>query len=196
MSRVRTFIAVEVDRAMGSRLTALQQALARSGDDVKWVEPDSLHLTLLFLGDVDERELPAVCRAVAAVCARRPPFLLALQGVGCFPTLRRPRVVWAGVGTGSAELIALHDALEPPLLDLGCYRREERQYTPHLTLGRVKADGRTDRLTQAIEKQAGWQGGECEVGEVLVMSSQLTPQGPIYSILSTAVLGAPAAGDD
>ena len=117
---------------------------------------------------------------------------LGVEGVGCFPNMRRPRTVWAGVGTGAADLVALHDALEPPLLDLGCYRREERQYAPHLTLGRVKGDGSTDRLTQALLKQAAWRGGECEVDAVRVMSSELRPDGPVYSVLSTVKLRTPA----
>lgn len=189
MSRLRTFVAVELEKGLRARLVALQAALARAGGDVKWVEADNLHFTLLFLGEVDEREVHAVCTAVRDVCARVPAFLLALAGVGCFPNPRRPRVVWAGAGAGAAELVALHDALEEPLMALGCYRREERQYTPHITLGRVKTERPLGGLPAALERQAGWQGGECEVSEVLVMASQLTPQGPIYSVLSTAPLG-------
>jgi 2'-5' RNA ligase len=74
------------------------------------------------------------------------------------------------------------------LIELGCYRHEERQFSPHLTLGRVKGDGTTDRLTQALTKQSAWRAGECEVDRVLVMSSELTPAGPIYSVVSTAKL--------
>lgn len=195
MARLRTFIAVELEKGLRSRLVALQQALGRAGGDVKWVEPDNLHFTLLFLGEVDEREVPEVCQAVGDACAAVPAFLLSLQGIGCFPHPRRPRVIWVGAGTGAAEMVALHDVLEGPLLALGCYRREERQYTPHITLGRVKTDRPLTGLTAAIEKQAGWHGGECEVSEVRVMSSQLTPQGPIYSILSTAALGEPTVAD-
>jgi 2'-5' RNA ligase len=114
-----------------------------------------------------------------------------VEAVGCFPNPRRPRTVWAGVGEGGAELVALHDALEPPLLDLGCYRREERQYTPHITLGRVKSDRPTDRLAQVLTKNAKWQGGTTEVREVLVLSSELTPQGPVYTVLSRAKLRKP-----
>jgi len=75
---------------------------------------------------------------------------------------------------------------EPPLLDLGCYRREERHYTPHITLGRVKSDRPADRLALALAKQAAWKGGETTVREVLVMSSELRPQGPVYTVLSRA----------
>src|SRR5260370_42674747 len=118
-----------------------------------------------------------------------PAFPLRFEGVGCFPNSRRPRIVGIGVGEGPQELCALPDDLEPPLLDLGCYRREERKYTPHITLGRVKSDRPTEKLGPALLKHAGWQGGEIAVTEVLVMSSELTPQGPLYTVLSRAKLG-------
>jgi 2'-5' RNA ligase len=192
--RLRTFLAVDVGKAVRARLVALQESLARTGAGVKWVEPENLHVTLLFLGEVDEREVIDVCRAVAEVCGRHDRFALSVETVGCFPNPRRPRVVWAGCGVGGPELIALHDALEPPLLALGCYRREERQYTPHLTLGRVKSEGGGPALAVALQHKAGWQAGETEVREVLVMSSELTPQGPVYAVLSRAKLRKPAGG--
>src|SRR5262245_32157842 len=140
MARLRTFIAVELEKGIRSRCVALQQSLGRSGGEVKWVEPDNIHVTLLFLGEVDEREVHELCRAVCETCSGFEPFALSVEGLGCFPNARRPRVVWVGVGAGAARLVALHDALETPLLELGCYRREERRYTPHVTLGRVKSD--------------------------------------------------------
>jgi 2'-5' RNA ligase len=188
MARLRTFIAVDLGQPIRDRCVALQETLARTGTEVKWVEPENLHVTLLFLGEVEDRAVPDLCRAVADVCAAREVFPMSVETVGCFPNPRRPRTVWAGVGEDGAELVALHDALEPPLLELGCYRREERQYTPHITLGRVKSDRPTDRLAQALTKNANWQGGTTEVREVLVLSSELRPQGPVYTVLSRAKL--------
>jgi 2'-5' RNA ligase len=188
MARLRTFIAVDLGRAIRDRCVALQEGLARTGTDVKWVEPENLHVTLLFLGEVGDRDVPALCQAVAGCCAGHDAFAMSVETVGCFPNPRRPRVVWAGVGLGTQELVALHDALEPPLLALGCYRREDRQYTPHITLGRVKSDRPTEPLAAALAKQAGWRGGEVAVREVLVLSSELTPKGPEYTVLSRAKL--------
>jgi 2'-5' RNA ligase len=188
MARLRTFIAVDLGKALRDRCVSLQENLIRAGTDVKWVEPDNLHLTLLFLGEVNDRDVPAMCAAVGEVCARFAPFTLTVEGAGCFPNPRRPRVVWVGIGEGTQELVALHDALEGPLLDLGCYRREERQYTPHVTLGRVKSERPTDRLAAALAKLAGWKGGQVAVRELLVLSSELKPEGPIYTVLSRAHL--------
>jgi 2'-5' RNA ligase len=189
MARLRTFIAVDIGKTIRDRAVALQEKLAQTGAAVKWVEPQNIHVTLLFLGEVEDREVPAVCRAVADETRTHLPFRLSIEGVGCFPNPRRPRIVWIGVGEGTQELCALHDGLEPPLLDLGCYRREERKYTPHITLGRVKSAGPTDTLGPALVKHAGWQGGQLLVNETLVMSSELTSQGPIYAVLSRAKLG-------
>lgn len=192
MKRLRTFIALELPKHVRDKAVVLQESLARAGGEVKWVEPENLHVTLLFLGEVGDRDVPAVCRAVADGCAARGPFAIAVEKVGCFPSARRPRVVWVGVGEGAGEVVALHDALEEVLLELGCYRREARQYTPHVTLGRVKREeGPADALGSALARKADWQGGAVDVREVLVMSSELTPQGPVYAVLSRAKLGGP-----
>ena len=192
--RLRTFVAVDLGKPLRDRLVSLQENLARNGADVKWVEVENLHVTLLFLGEVDERELLPVCRAVSVVCGRHDRFVLSVDSVGCFPNPRRPRVVWAGVGMGGPELAALHDSLETPLQELGGYRREDRHYTPHITLGRVNSDSSVDALTAALTKKANWHGGiEIEVEEVLVMSSQLTSKGPQYTVLSRGKLRKPSA---
>jgi 2'-5' RNA ligase len=189
MARVRTFIGIDPGKPIRDRLVALQETLGRTATDVKWVEPDNLHVTLLFLGEVEMLEVPALCQAVADAVAKQSAFTMSVEKVGCFPNSRRPRILWAGVGEGVQEVVAVHDAVELPLLDLGCYRREERRYSPHITLGRVRGDHRPDKLTVVLAKQASWVGGTVQVREIHVMSSELTSQGPVYSVLSRARLG-------
>jgi 2'-5' RNA ligase len=195
MARLRTFIAVDLDKASRDRTVALQESLGRASEHVKWVEPENLHVTLLFLGEVEDRDVPAVCAAVAECTARQPPFPMTVERAGCFGNPRRPRTLWVGVGEGTQELVALHDALEPPLLDLGCYRREERQYTPHITLGRVRSERPNDALAQALARQKDWQGGRLLVRELLVLSSELTRDGPVYTVLSRAKLDQASTAD-
>jgi 2'-5' RNA ligase len=187
-NRLRTFIAVALDTFTHDRLVGLQERLAETGVPVKWVEPNNLHITLLFLGEVDAREVPAVCKAVEAACRGASPFGLTLTGTGAFPTVRRPRTLIVHVTEGADALRALHDALEAPLMKLGCYRREERTYTPHLTLGRVKGQAAAEPLVAAVKQFERWQGGQTQVHEVLVMSSELRPQGPEYTVLCRAPL--------
>jgi RNA 2',3'-cyclic 3'-phosphodiesterase len=188
MKPTRTFIAIDPGKAIRDRVESLQENLAKTGAGIKWVPHDNLHLTLLFLGEVDQRDLTNVCHAVSDVTVAQTAFGMSIEGAGAFPNLRRPRTLWVGVGTGAQEVCALHDALEKPLLKLGCYRREERGYTPHLTLGRVRAERVPDELGAALKKYAGWKAGESQVTEVLVMGSELTPEGSVYTVLSRARL--------
>jgi RNA 2',3'-cyclic 3'-phosphodiesterase len=189
MSRIRTFIGIDIGKPIRDRLVGLQETLGRTGVEVKWVEPENLHVTLLFLGEVDEREVPSVCTAISDAAAKHEPFTMSIETAGCFPNPRRPRVLWVGVGEGVQGVCALHDSLEPPLLELGCYRREQRKYTPHVTLGRVKSDRPSNDLSVALAKNGVWKGGDTVVREVLVMSSQLGPKGPVYTVLSRGKLG-------
>src|SRR5262245_19666146 len=100
MARTRTFIGIDIGDAIRANATALQKELAKSGAEVKWATPESMHITLLFLGEVEDRELHAVCRAVKESAAGEPPFALRVSGVGAFPTPRRPKVLWAGITDG------------------------------------------------------------------------------------------------
>src|SRR5205807_834515 len=80
----RTCTARDLGQPIGDKAVALQESLARAGSDVKWVEPENLHVTLLFLGEVDDRDVPAVCRAVGACCQERQPFTMSIEHLGCF----------------------------------------------------------------------------------------------------------------
>jgi 2'-5' RNA ligase len=189
MPRTRTFIGIDIGEGIRDKAVALQESLARTGAEVKWASADSLHITLLFLGEVDDRELHAICRAVKQVTAHEPPFTLHMSGVGAFPNLRHPKILWAGITDGADALRRLYDDLETKMLDLGGYRKEERGYTPHLTLGRVKAE--RDSITLAPElakRQTSWDGGKTTVDEVLVFSSVLERDGPVYTILGRGEL--------
>jgi 2'-5' RNA ligase len=189
VARTRTFIGIDIGDGIRSGAVALQEALAKTGADVNWASAESMHVTLLFLGEVDDRELHAVCRAVKEAAAGEPPFPLRVSGVGAFPNARRPKVLWAGVTEGADELQRLYLALEAKMLELGCYRKEERGYTPHLTLGRVKGDADGFALAAELPKRAAWDGGRTAVEEVLVFSSELGRDGPVYTVIGRATLG-------
>jgi RNA 2',3'-cyclic 3'-phosphodiesterase len=188
MARIRTFIGVGLDKSILGRLISLQEQLASTGADAKWVEPENLHVTLLFLGEVGDRDVVDVCRTISTSCKDIPAFGMTVEGVGCFPDASRPRTLWVGLGEGGQEMRDLHNDLEQALFDLGCYRKEGRRYTPHITLGRMKSDAANAEITSMLTKQAAWKGGPMHVSEVLVMSSQLTSKGPIYSVLSRGKL--------
>jgi 2'-5' RNA ligase len=191
MARVRSFLAVEVTDAVRRKAAALQGELARTGADINWVDPANLHVTLLFLGEVEDRELHSLCRLAAAAVAAEPPFEVRVGGVGAFPNGRRPKTVWAGVTAGAAELGRLYAGLEQALVEAGFYRREERAYTPHLTLGRVKSEAAGQLLAPALPKHLAWDGGRAAVGEVVAFASELRREGPVYVPLGRAPLLGP-----
>jgi 2'-5' RNA ligase len=188
MARTRTFIGIDISEAIRTRAGLLQTELSKSGAAVKWVEPESMHVTLLFLGEVDDRELHAVCKVVKAVATSEPPFTMRVSGVGAFPTPRRPKVIWAGITDGAEPLQRLNAALEERMLDLGCYRKEERGYTPHLTLGRVKGEADGQALASELPKRLAWDGGRVTVDEILVYSSEMDRDGPVYTVLGRGPL--------
>jgi 2'-5' RNA ligase len=188
MARIRTFIGLDVGDGIRQSAAALQNQLAATGAAVNWTAPANFHLTLQFLGDVDDRDLAGVCRAVAAGAAGEPPFRLRVSGLGAFPTPRRPKVLWAGVAEGGDEVRRLFAALELPLTALGVYRKEDRPYTPHLTLGRAKDEAAGHALAPLLTKHRDWDGGRTEVDEVLVYSSELRRDGPDYAVIGRARL--------
>ncbi|MGL6076293.1 MAG: RNA 2',3'-cyclic phosphodiesterase [Fimbriiglobus sp.] len=189
MARLRTFIAVEIDTSTRQKVATLQRILATLTDSVNWVEPQNIHVTLLFLGEVDDRDIPGIHKILKNAARKAEPFNLECRGLGAFPTPRRPKVLWAGIESGAEELVALHTAMETPLLELGGYRQEERAYTPHLTLGRITSDEDAAKLALEIPKQATWSSGQTTIEELLLFSSELRRSGPEYTVLARAPLG-------
>lgn len=188
MPRTRTFVAVEITDAIRQRAGELVELLSVATSDVKWVAAENLHWTLQFLGDVDELQIPEVCKAVAAGAAERQPFDLAARGAGAFPSADRPRTLWIGAGEGADAMATLHAAIERRLRKRG-YRGEDRRFVPHVTLGRAGRKGRPQSLAAELAELADFDAGSMRVEEVTVFASQLTRDGPIYNALSRTPLG-------
>jgi 2'-5' RNA ligase len=188
--KVRTFIAVEISSEVRGKTQRLISALAATSANVKWVEPENLHLTLKFLGDVEMLEVPQLCQAVDEAVADLPPFDVQFHGAGAFPSVERPRTVWVGMTAGSEEMVALHDALEQRLAALG-FRSDGRRFRPHLTIGRVRSSSPSEIrvLASLLADQRDFVGGSGDVSEVVVFSSELSRAGPAYEPLSHAELG-------
>jgi 2'-5' RNA ligase len=189
MSRhLRTFIAVAISPEVRSRAQKLIGELSGTSAKVRWIEPENLHYSLKFLGDVELLEIPRVCEAVHRAVADLPPFEITAQGTGAFPDVRRPRTIWLGVGEGSEAMIELNGAVERELAPLG-FRREQRRFRPHLTIGRVRgAPHGMNELGRLVEQHADFVGGVVSVDEVIVFSSELGPDGPTYEPLATSTL--------
>ncbi|HUY89664.1 MAG TPA: RNA 2',3'-cyclic phosphodiesterase [Pirellulales bacterium] len=185
---VRTFVAVEISPEIRARAAQLISRLNPTAAKVRWVEPHNMHLTLKFLGDVDLLELPELCQAVSDAVADLPPFEIEARGAGVFPDLRNPRTVWLGIGRGADEMIELHAAVERALTGLG-FRREQRRFRPHLTLGRVRGAGPGNQeLAERVAEHADFAGGVASVEAIVVFSSELGRDGPTHEALATAAL--------
>ena len=109
---MRAFIGIALPSVVRETLSALQHELARSGADVKWVEPEHLHVTLKFLGEITEAQRQAVEGILRDIGAREPPFLLGMEGLGAFPTIEAPRVMWVGLSEGREAVIRIAQAIE------------------------------------------------------------------------------------
>jgi 2'-5' RNA ligase len=187
MKRLRTFVAVAIPDDLRKRAMTVVRQLAAVADNVKWVEPESLHWTLQFLGPVPELEVGDICAAVADGVFEIEPFELTIRGASAFPSPDRPRTLWLGVGQGHDEMIALQAAVEKSLEPLG-FRGEARRFTPHLTIGRPGRGDPSPSLATELAKLTDFDAGTMLVDEVTIFSSELTLDGPIYSPLRYAPL--------
>ncbi len=189
MATTRTFIAIELPDDIRGRAASLVDRLQSGSAQVKWVAPSNLHWTLKFLGDVTDEGLAGVCRCVTRVARAHDPFPVQVAGTGAFPSPERPRTIWLGMSRGSQPMVALHAALEAELHKVG-FRREGRQFVPHLTLGRVRGRTGVDPgLRELIQRHAGFDAGAMDIAELVVMASYLEPQGPTYQRIGSARLG-------
>jgi 2'-5' RNA ligase len=188
MAKTRTFIAVEAVDGVHALAQAAIERLRPLATNVKWVEPENLHWTLQFLGDLKDEELAEVCRRVGKVVANIEPFSLTGSGVGAFPKPDRPRVLWLGANEGSDNFCKLQSAIEQNLSDMG-FRGENRQFVPHLTLGRVGPADDNLALTEDVVALADFTGGQMFVDEVVVFQSEPQRSGPKYVPLAHLKLG-------
>lgn len=186
---MRTFIAVPTTAEIRARVAALIEDLGSAGASVKWVRPEQVHFTLKFLGEVADEATPEVCERVAGAAGGVAPFDVHVQGVGAFPRPTRPRTIWLGAATGAEQMVALHRAVDKALLPMG-FRREQRPFLPHLTVGRLRSGGpQVAALAALLERHADYGGGTVHVQELVVMASFLDRSGPTYQPLGRVPLG-------
>lgn len=192
---MRCFLAVDLPEAVREAIAAVQARLAAdmdrrprrpAGDRVRWVAAANLHLTMRFLGEIDEGQAREVTAVTERVATAQPPIVVEAAGLGLFPGPVRPRVVWVGLTTGSPDVGRLARALEQALATVG-FLAEPRPFRAHLTIGRVREGGRirpgergatalTDALTAAgAPRFGGW-----TIREIVLYRSHLGPRGSRY----------------
>ena len=194
MEQIRAFIAIELSEELKASLARLQELIKLGSESyVKWVDPQGMHLTLKFLGNISVDKVSAISEAIAEVARSVAPFRLELTESGAFPNTKAPRVAWVGLGGDLESLLRLQRGIDQALIPLG-FPPEARAFSPHLTLGRVR-----DQATPQERRRLGERMASLEVqgqpslyvDRVILMRSQLTSKGAIYSRLSAAELHLP-----
>lgn len=189
MQTIRSFIAIPLPPTTQKSVAKLIRDLEQPGDGIRWVPTDHLHLTLKFLGEVTNTEVPNVCNAMRSVCQDIEPFELHYVGTGGMPNDDRARVLYVGVEDPTQQLTHLATSLETKMADLG-FKPEPRDYRPHLTLGRVRSGYRSshDEVMKRLLQHQETSWGDTTVDKVLLIASFLEKSGPSYQTMDTIEL--------
>ncbi len=184
---MRSFIAIELSEDVKSGLAGLQQELKGCGADIRWVKPDNIHLTLKFLGDVDEKKVRSIVEQVKGACADYSIFDLKISGIGVFPNLKSPKVLWTGVKVVDT-LEGLCRDIDSGMASLG-FPLEKRKFSPHLTLGRFRSMKGKGAVIDEIKLHNADCIGIVNVRAVSLMKSDLGPAGAKYTRVAEIGLG-------
>ncbi len=185
---IRSFLAIEIPRTIQKGIEEVQRELKSSRADVRWVSPDKIHLTLKFFGNIDESKIDLIVKSIEGPTGASTPFPLKVRGVGAFPHLKNPRVIWIGLVDGQEVLVYFQRQLERELEKIG-FKPEERAFHPHLTLGRMKSGKGREALAGKMEEHRDEELGDFLVEKAVLFKSELRPTGPIYTPLREIKLG-------
>lgn len=178
---LRVFIAIDVeDQVLLSRIERVKDAIASTGVPMKLVETYNLHLTLRFIGEVRRSVVDEIARQLGGI--KFKAFKVTFRGLGAFPNVLNPRVVWIGVSEGSRELSNLRDDIERILRRIGIHPERE-EFTPHLTIARIKGGRNISSLIKLLNEMSDYEFGSMMVDRIRLKKSTLTRQGPIYETL-------------
>jgi 2'-5' RNA ligase len=185
MPKIRTFIALPLSKEVLSAMAAVQQQLIESDAEVKWEAPGKFHITLKFLGDTDSTLVPEIITQMKKLIGNYPAFDLSYVKVGGFPNVECPRVVWIGT-TESQQILRLQSHVEGICSSYG-FKKDDRPFRAHITLGRVKGNRHLERLTASL-KSITFDPLLARCTEVHFIRSELKPTGSVYTLLHSISL--------
>jgi 2'-5' RNA ligase len=178
---IRSFLAFDLENeAVRKKLAAAQNLLVQTGADLKLVEPQNIHMTIRFLSDITPDMVEKVFEEMKKV--QFAPFDARINGLGAFPDLHYPRVVWAGITEDADQMKNVFSQLEPRLQRLG-FTPDPKGFNPHLTIARVKSGKNKAHLAEFITKNATYDFGTVNAKCLRLKKSDLTPRGPVYATL-------------
>lgn len=182
---MRTFIALELSKEVREELSRIEEELKKTGADIKWVTPENIHLTIKFLGNVEETKIAGIKKVLDNISSGEKPFQITLSpALGVFPNLNYPRVLWAGIDKGSSEAEKIAGLLEHKLEKIN-FLGEKRPFSAHLTVGRVKSGRNKEGLKEKISS-IRVQPKSCAINNITLFQSSLTPKGARYTPLHVA----------
>ncbi|MBM4277507.1 MAG: RNA 2',3'-cyclic phosphodiesterase [Deltaproteobacteria bacterium] len=185
---LRSFLAIELPESILKRIEEVQNDLKSSRADVRWVSPENIHLTLKFFGNIEESEIDSIVKSIEEPVHTTSSFSINVQGIGAFPGLKNPRVIWMGFQEGKEMIVAIQKRLEGEFEKIG-FQPEDRSFHPHLTLGRMRSNRGKDELVRGMERYREEELGSFQVERIVLFKSDLRPAGPIYTPLREVRLG-------
>jgi 2'-5' RNA ligase len=185
---IRSFLAIELPKLILRKIEEVQGDLRTTHADVRWVSPEKIHLTLKFFGNIEESRIDSIFESIEKPIRNTLPFSLKVRGIGAFPQMKNPRVIWIGLVEEREVLATLQKQIETQLEKIG-FQPEDRSFHPHLTLGRMKSSRSKGDLVGMIEKYKEEEFGDLQVERVVLFKSDLRPSGPIYTPLGDIKLG-------
>ncbi|MCM8781893.1 MAG: RNA 2',3'-cyclic phosphodiesterase [Candidatus Omnitrophica bacterium] len=184
---MRTFIAIDLNDEAKAALIRLQSQLKAADADIKWVEAENIHLTLKFLGEIANQQVDLVKEVLNNTAVQFKPYEITLAGIGAFPKLDYPKVVWVGIRKGNDDTKGIANKIDDELMKLG-FEKEDRKFSAHLTLGRLRGPKNIDKLKSLLKTLNFAPQSKILVNYINLYRSTLTPQGPIYTSLYKATL--------
>jgi 2'-5' RNA ligase len=185
LTQIRAFIAIPVDENVRDLASSIVKDLATAGADVKWVEPENLHLTLKFLGNISADMVDQISTVIEEATAQMNQFEVTIDGIGGFPGGKKSlRVIWLGVNDKSGLMEKISLAIEQGCKKLG-FMSEERGFKPHLTIGRVRQGSQNLSKLRAAISSVEFNPLKLSIDRVNLMRSELSPRGPTYTVLKT-----------
>jgi 2'-5' RNA ligase len=185
---IRSFLAFELPPDIKRTVKHVSEDMRRSELDLKWVNVDNIHLTVVFMGNIRNEDVQAIGEEIEDVCLGFVPFEISLKGAGVFPHTRRPRVLWLGLEMETERVSSFRNSLQERLQPYGI-KEEKRAFAPHLTLGRFRKPDRCDPLLgDIISRYKDIKGAVCRLEELVMFKSELKPGGAEYTKLKTCPL--------
>lgn len=186
---MRLFIAIPIDDALKKSLVELQKQIKLTQADVRFVHPENIHLTLRFLGEMDEKSVPSIRDILKKAVSGYQAFEVELKGIGAFPSGSIPRVIWVGYQelSNTNNTKQVYEDIENGLLALGLVP-DDHSFSPHITLARIKSSKNRDKLTSLVKEKSNFCFGKQTIKKINLFQSQLHPTGPVYSVIDSFAL--------